>query len=122
MVVGKSRGDTAINTVVNLVEEEANLAREGVKGPGHPVLSICKSLAAGGIAGGVSRTAVASLEQLKILLQKITGKSNTEQKQRSVNLKYVKLGFLSSGFPETSSWAVFAVVVPLVSALLAGPP
>ncbi|KAL5232514.1 hypothetical protein ABZP36_031290 [Zizania latifolia] len=35
---------------------------------------------------------------------------------RSVNLKYVKLGFMSGGFPEASSWAVFALVVPLVAA------
>ena len=51
-VVGKSRGDTAVTTIVNLAEE-AKLAREGVKGPGHQVLTICKSLVAGGVAGGV---------------------------------------------------------------------
>lgn len=51
-VVGKSRGDTAVTTIVNLAEE-AKLAREGVKGPGYQVLSICKSLFAGGVAGGV---------------------------------------------------------------------
>ncbi|ONM26189.1 Mitochondrial adenine nucleotide transporter ADNT1 [Zea mays] len=52
-VVGKSRGDTAVTTIVNLAEE-AKLAREGVKAPGHQILTICKSLVAGGSAGGVN--------------------------------------------------------------------
>ena len=51
-VGGKSRGDTAVTTIVNLAEE-AKLAREGVKAPGHQILTICKSLVAGGSAGGV---------------------------------------------------------------------
>ncbi|ONM51924.1 hypothetical protein ZEAMMB73_Zm00001d019031 [Zea mays] len=51
-VVGKSRGDTAVTTIVNLAEE-AKLAREGVKAPGHQILTICKSLIAGGLAGRV---------------------------------------------------------------------
>uniref|UniRef100_A0A804UCV0 Uncharacterized protein n=1 Tax=Zea mays TaxID=4577 RepID=A0A804UCV0_MAIZE len=52
-VVGKSRGDTAVTTIVNLAEE-AKLAREGVKAPGHQILTICKSLIAGGLAGRVN--------------------------------------------------------------------
>lgn len=51
-VVGK-RSESAVTTIVNLAEE-AKIASEGVKAPSHALLNICKSLAAGGIAGGVS--------------------------------------------------------------------
>lgn len=60
--------ESAVEKIVNLAEE-AKLAREEIKPTSHTVLSVCKSLVAGGVAGGVSRTAVAPLERLKILLQ-----------------------------------------------------
>lgn len=44
----KRSESAAVSTIVNLAEE----AREGVKAPSYAVLSICKSLFAGGVAGG----------------------------------------------------------------------
>lgn len=86
-VVAKSTGESAVTTIVNLAEE-AKLAREGVKAPGHAILSICKSLVAGGVAGGISRTAVAPLERLKILLQ-VQNPHNIKYNGTISGLKYI---------------------------------
>ncbi|XP_057443746.1 mitochondrial adenine nucleotide transporter ADNT1-like isoform X2 [Lotus japonicus] len=56
--------------------------------PTHRLLSISKSLVAGGIAGGVSRTAVAPLERLKILLQ-VQNPHNIKYKGTIQGLKYI---------------------------------
>ncbi|KAL5727098.1 Mitochondrial adenine nucleotide transporter adnt1 [Ranunculus cassubicifolius] len=84
----KSRGETAVSTIVNLAEEAKLASREGVKAPGYAVLSICKSLVAGGVAGGVSRTAVAPLERLKILLQ-VQNPHNIKYNGTIQGLKYI---------------------------------
>ncbi|KAJ7525938.1 hypothetical protein O6H91_17G074900 [Diphasiastrum complanatum] len=60
--------DSRTSTFVSFTED-AKQASEEVKAPSNAALMICKSLIAGGVAGGVSRTAVAPLERLKILLQ-----------------------------------------------------
>ncbi|KAJ0265194.1 Mitochondrial adenine nucleotide transporter ADNT1 [Hirschfeldia incana] len=80
----KRSESAAVTTIVNLAEE----AREGVKAPGYAVLSICKSLFAGGVAGGVSRTAVAPLERMKILLQ-VQNPHNIKYSGTVQGLKYI---------------------------------
>ncbi|KAE9615370.1 hypothetical protein Lal_00048476 [Lupinus albus] len=82
-------GESAVTTIVNLAEE-AKLAREGVvnKAPSYALSTICKSLLAGGIAGGVSRTAVAPLERLKILLQ-VQNPHNIKYNGTIQGLKYI---------------------------------
>ncbi|ERN08880.1 mitochondrial adenine nucleotide transporter ADNT1 [Amborella trichopoda] len=82
--VGFQSKESAVTTFVNLAEE----ASEGVKAPGHAILSICKSLVAGGVAGGVSRTAVAPLERLKILLQ-VQNPHNIKYNGTIQGLKYI---------------------------------
>ncbi|GKU87978.1 hypothetical protein SLEP1_g2299 [Rubroshorea leprosula] len=80
--------ESAVSTIVNLAAEEAKLARQGVKAPSYAVLTICKSLVAGGVAGGVSRTAVAPLERLKILLQ-VQNPHNIKYNGTIQGLKYI---------------------------------
>lgn len=80
----KTTSESAVTTIVNLAEE----ASEGVKAPSHALFSIAKSLAAGGIAGGVSRTAVAPLERMKILLQ-VQNPHNIKYSGTLQGLKYI---------------------------------
>ncbi|CAK8560719.1 unnamed protein product [Lathyrus sativus] len=81
-------GESAVTKIVNLAEE-AKLAREGVvKAPNYAIGSICKSLVAGGVAGGVSRTAVAPLERMKILLQ-VQNRHNIKYNGTIQGLKYI---------------------------------
>ncbi|KAM2909568.1 hypothetical protein FF1_002532 [Malus domestica] len=61
--------ESAVTTIVSLADE-AKMARVGVvKALNLALLSDCKSLVVGGVAGGVSRTAVAPLERMKLFLQ-----------------------------------------------------
>ncbi|GAB2217436.1 hypothetical protein Droror1_Dr00000627 [Drosera rotundifolia] len=85
--VKTTTSEAAVSRIVNLAEE-AKLAREGVKAPGYALLSVCKSLIAGGVAGGVSRTAVAPLERMKILLQ-VQNPHNIKYNGTLQGLKYI---------------------------------
>lgn len=51
--VGKTGETEAVSTIVNLAEEAKDYP-EGVTPPSRTFRSICKSLFAGGVAGGVS--------------------------------------------------------------------
>ncbi|KAL0297540.1 UNVERIFIED_CONTAM: Mitochondrial adenine nucleotide transporter ADNT1 [Sesamum radiatum] len=85
--VGKTGETEAVSTIVNLAEEAKDY-REGVRAPRRTFRSICKSLFAGGVAGGVSRTAVAPLERLKILLQ-VQNPHNIKYNGTVQGLKYI---------------------------------
>ncbi|KAF3340105.1 mitochondrial adenine nucleotide transporter ADNT1-like protein [Carex littledalei] len=77
-VVGKSTGETAVSRIVITEESKAT----------HAVVTVCKSLFAGGVAGAVSRTAVAPLERLKILLQ-VQNPHNIKYNGTIQGLKYI---------------------------------
>ncbi|XP_073143538.1 mitochondrial adenine nucleotide transporter ADNT1-like [Henckelia pumila] len=79
--------ESAVSKIVTLAEE-AKLAREEIKPTKYQLYSICKSLVAGGVAGGVSRTAVAPLERLKILLQ-VQNPHNVKYCGTIQGLKYI---------------------------------
>ncbi|KAG9158424.1 hypothetical protein Leryth_013167 [Lithospermum erythrorhizon] len=82
-----NRSESAMNKIVKFAEE-AKLAREDIKPTSYAVLSVCKSLFAGGVAGGLSRTAVAPLERLKILLQ-VQNPHNIKYNGTVQGLKYI---------------------------------
>ncbi|KAK6141082.1 hypothetical protein DH2020_025177 [Rehmannia glutinosa] len=79
--------ESAVSKIVNFAEE-AKLAKEDIRPTKNQVYSICKSLVAGGVAGGVSRTAVAPLERLKILLQ-VQNPHNIKYNGTVQGLKYI---------------------------------
>ncbi|KAM7276142.1 hypothetical protein ACFE04_018008 [Oxalis oulophora] len=82
------RSESAVTTIVNLAEEAKRGARDNVVPTSYGVLTICKSLVAGGVAGGLSRTAVAPLERMKILLQ-VQNPHNIKYSGTLQGLKYI---------------------------------
>ncbi|KAL6498828.1 Mitochondrial adenine nucleotide transporter adnt1 [Orobanche gracilis] len=80
-------GELAVSKIVNFAEE-AKLSKEDIRPTRYQVYSICRSLVAGGVAGGVSRTAVAPLERLKILLQ-VQNPHNIKYNGTVQGLKYI---------------------------------
>ncbi|KAI5060055.1 hypothetical protein GOP47_0024475 [Adiantum capillus-veneris] len=62
-------GEESTASTLATLAEEAKLATAKFKALGDKALAVCKSLIARGVAGGVSRSAVAPLQRLKILLQ-----------------------------------------------------
>ncbi|GAA0184735.1 hypothetical protein LIER_32023 [Lithospermum erythrorhizon] len=67
-----NRSESAMNKIVKFAEE-AKLAREDIKPTSYAALSVCKSLFAGGVAGGLAvnsyrarkRSSIPSARRLK---------------------------------------------------------
>lgn len=84
--------ESAVSTIVNLAGE-AKLAREGVvKAPSLAVLSVCKSLLAGGVAGGVWVLVFSELSSLHF--------HGNEAPWNKISHKILIFDFLQNSFNE----------------------
>ncbi|KAI5057580.1 hypothetical protein GOP47_0027595 [Adiantum capillus-veneris] len=82
-------GEESVASTLATLDEAAKLAIAEAKAPRDKALAICnKSLIVGGVASGVSRSAVAPLEQLNILLQ-VQNPLKTKYNGTVQGLKYI---------------------------------